>query len=64
VDRALQQVAIEMGRGESFNKAPVGVYFGSLGSEAEARGYLDVLAGYLSVRGSSSGEAGVAATGS
>jgi cholesterol oxidase len=28
VDRAIQKVAIEMGRGESFNKAPVGVYFG------------------------------------
>ena len=35
VDRALKQVAIEMGRGESFNKAPVGVYFGSPGVEAE-----------------------------
>jgi cholesterol oxidase len=35
VDRALRQVAIEMGRGESFNKAPVGVYFGSPGVEAE-----------------------------
>ena len=33
-DRALQQVAIEMGRGETFNKAPVGVYFGSPGVEA------------------------------
>src|SRR5262247_536304 len=30
-DRAFQQVAIEMGRGETFNKAPVGVYFGSPG---------------------------------
>ena len=35
VDRALQQVAIEIGRGETFNKAPVGVYFGSPGVEAE-----------------------------
>jgi len=35
VDRYLQQVAIEMGRGESFNKAPVGVYFGSPGVEAD-----------------------------
>jgi len=35
VDRAIQQVAIEIGRGESFNKAPVGVYFGSPGVEAE-----------------------------
>jgi cholesterol oxidase len=34
-DRALQQVAIEMGRGETFNKAPVGVYFGSPGVEAD-----------------------------
>jgi cholesterol oxidase len=35
VDRVLQQVATEMGRGETFNKAPVGVYFGSPGVEAE-----------------------------
>jgi cholesterol oxidase len=35
VDRALQQVAIEIGRGESFNKAPLGVYFGSPGVEAD-----------------------------
>jgi cholesterol oxidase len=35
VDRYLQQVAIDMGRGESFNKAPVGVYYGSPGVEAE-----------------------------
>jgi cholesterol oxidase len=35
VDRALQQVAVEMGRGETFNKAPVGVYFGSPGVEAD-----------------------------
>jgi cholesterol oxidase len=35
VDRVLQQVAIEMGRGETFNKAPVGVYFGNPGVEAD-----------------------------
>jgi cholesterol oxidase len=35
VDRVLQQVAIDMGRGETFNKAPVGVYFGSPGVEAD-----------------------------
>jgi cholesterol oxidase len=35
VDRYIQQVAVEMGRGETFNKAPVGVYFGSPGVEAE-----------------------------
>jgi cholesterol oxidase len=35
VDRVLQQVASEMGRGETFNKAPVGVYFGSPGVEAD-----------------------------
>jgi cholesterol oxidase len=35
VDRYMHQVAIEMGRGESFNKAPVGVYFGSPGVEAD-----------------------------
>ena len=35
VDRVLQQVANEMGRGETFNKAPVGVYFGSPGVEAD-----------------------------
>src|SRR5260370_10315357 len=34
-DRAMRQVAIEMGRGETFNKAAVGVYFGSPGVEAE-----------------------------
>jgi cholesterol oxidase len=34
-DRALQQVATEIGRGETFNKAPVGVYFGTPGVEAE-----------------------------
>jgi cholesterol oxidase len=27
VDRVLQQVAIDIGRGETFNKAPVGIYF-------------------------------------
>ena len=31
----MQEVAIEMGRRESFNKAPVGVYFGSPGVEAD-----------------------------
>jgi cholesterol oxidase len=35
VDRALQQAAKEIGRGESFNKAPVGVYFGKPGVEAD-----------------------------
>jgi cholesterol oxidase len=35
VDRVLQQVAGEVGRGETFNKAPVGVYFGSPGVEAD-----------------------------
>ena len=35
VDRYLQQVATEMGRGETFNKAPVGVFFGSPGVEAD-----------------------------
>jgi cholesterol oxidase len=35
VDRILQQIAIEIGRGETFNKAPVGVYFGTPGVEAE-----------------------------
>jgi len=35
VDRHMQQVAIEMGRGQTFNKAPVGVYFGKPGVEVE-----------------------------
>jgi len=35
VDRVLQQVANEIGRGETFNKAPVGVYFGDPGVEAD-----------------------------
>jgi len=35
VDRYIRQVAIEMGRGETFNKAPVGVYFGSPGVEVD-----------------------------
>ena len=35
VDRVMQQVGIEMGRGETFNTAPVGVYFGSPGVEAD-----------------------------
>jgi cholesterol oxidase len=34
-DRALQQAAVDIGRGETFNKAPVGVYFGSPGVEAD-----------------------------
>ena len=35
LDRYMQQVATEMGRGETFNKTPVGVYFGKPGVEAE-----------------------------
>src|SRR5262249_19387222 len=35
VDRYLQQVAGEMGRAQTFNKTPVGVYFGRPGVEAE-----------------------------
>ena len=35
VDRYMQQVAIDIGKGETFNKAPVGVYFGRPGVEAE-----------------------------
>jgi len=35
VDRYIRQVAIEMGRGETFNKAPVGVYFGNPGVEVD-----------------------------
>ena len=35
IDRYLQQVAVDMGKGETFNKAPVGVYFGRPGVEAE-----------------------------
>jgi cholesterol oxidase len=35
IDRYLHEVATEMGRGETFNKAPVGVYFGRPGVEAE-----------------------------
>ena len=35
VDRYLQQVTSEMGNANSFNKAPVGVYFGSPGVEAD-----------------------------
>ncbi len=34
-DRVLHQVATAMGRGETFNKAPVGVYFGSPGVEVD-----------------------------
>jgi cholesterol oxidase len=35
VDRYMRQVAIDMGKGETFNKAPVGVYFGTPGVEAD-----------------------------
>jgi cholesterol oxidase len=35
VDRAIQRVAVGIGRSETFNKAPVGVYFGTPGVEAE-----------------------------
>src|SRR4029450_8361129 len=35
VDRAIQQVAIDIGRAETHNKAPVGVYFGTPGVEAD-----------------------------
>ena len=35
VDRYMKDVATEMGRGETFNKTPVGVYFGRPGAEAE-----------------------------
>jgi cholesterol oxidase len=35
VDRYMRQVAVDMGKGETFNKAPVGVYFGRPGVEAE-----------------------------
>jgi len=35
VDRYMYQVAIDMGKGETFNKAPVGVYFGVPGVEAD-----------------------------
>jgi cholesterol oxidase len=35
VDRAIQRAAVEIGRGSTFNKAPVGVYFGTPGVEAE-----------------------------
>ena len=31
----MQRVAIEIGSGETFNKAPVGVYFGTPGVEAD-----------------------------
>lgn len=34
VDRRMREVAVEMGRGETFNPAPVGVYFGRPGVEA------------------------------
>jgi cholesterol oxidase len=35
VDRAVQRAANEIGKGDTFNKAPVGVYFGTPGVEAE-----------------------------
>jgi cholesterol oxidase len=35
VDRYLHQAALDIGRGETFNKAPVGVYFGSPGVDAD-----------------------------
>ncbi len=35
IDRALQQAAAEIGRADTFNRAPVGVYFGSPGVDAE-----------------------------
>jgi len=35
VDRYMREVATEMGRGETFNQAPVGVYFGRPGVEAD-----------------------------
>ncbi len=35
VDRYMRSVAVDMGRGETFNKAPVCVYFGRPGVEAE-----------------------------
>jgi cholesterol oxidase len=37
IDRVLQQVASEIGKGETFNKAPVGVYFGSPASRPTIR---------------------------
>src|SRR5690349_1187366 len=35
VDRDMREVATEMGRGKAFNQAPVGVYFGRPGVEAD-----------------------------
>src|SRR3954466_9871689 len=35
VDRVMQEVAVEIGRGETFNKAPVGVYLASPGDVVE-----------------------------
>ena len=35
VDRYMQQVAADLGQARTFNKAPVGVYFGSPGVEAD-----------------------------
>ncbi len=34
-DRLLREIAHEMGRGDSYNKAPVGVYFGTPGVEVD-----------------------------
>ena len=36
VDQYMHQVATEMGRGETFNQAPVGVYFGRPGADEQA----------------------------
>jgi cholesterol oxidase len=35
IDRVMQQVATDIGRGDTFNAAPVGVYFGQPGVEAD-----------------------------
>jgi cholesterol oxidase len=35
VDRAIRRVAVDIGRDETFNQAPVGVYFGAPGVEAD-----------------------------
>jgi cholesterol oxidase len=36
LDRLMREVAGKMGRGETYNKAPVGVYFGTPGSKSNA----------------------------
>jgi len=41
VDRVLQEVASEIGRAETFSKAPVGVYFGDPGVEGQVLGFDD-----------------------